>query len=148
MQIYTIGYGVPGAMATLENFVNAGGFLFDIRFSPSSANPIWRRESLQTRFGDAYRHVKALGNKNFRGGPIEIVDFAAGRKLIEAQTAPVVLMCVCKNLAECHRMTVTEMLVAVGHTVNEVEYVVVEPKKKKKIEEVKEEPPVQPTLWG
>jgi hypothetical protein len=45
-------------------------------------------------------------------------------------------------------MTVTEMLVAVGHTVNEVEYVVVEPKKKKKIEEVKEEPPVQPTLWG
>lgn len=145
MQIYTIGYGLPGAMATLEKFVNAGGLIFDIRFSPSSANPLWRKESLQTRFGAAYRHVKALGNKNFRGGPIEIVDFPAGRKLIEAQTAPLVMMCVCKNLAECHRMTVTDLLVAAGHTVNEIEYVVVESKKKKKIEE---EETIQPTLWG
>jgi uncharacterized protein (DUF488 family) len=132
MLVYTMGYGVPGAMVTLEKFIANGGMVFDIRFSPSSANPMWRRESLEARFGNAYRHIRAWGNKNYRAGPIELVDFGAGLRILEATRVPVVIMCVCRDATQCHRAVVAEMLLTAGHTTQEIDYVAVEPKPKKK----------------
>jgi len=143
MHILTMGYGVPGTLATVEQFVKDGGVVFDIRFSPWSANPIWRKESLVARFGAAYRHVRALGNQNYKGGPIAIVDFEAGRRLIEASAAPVTLMCACKDAHQCHRGVVARFLQESGHTTSEIEYRVVEPKPKAKKDKTD---PVQPML--
>ena len=144
MLVYTMGYTVPGAMATLEQFVGEGGKVFDIRYSPSSANPLWRQDSLRERFGSAYRHVRAWGNKNYKnGGPIELVDFAAGLRILEATTAPVVALCMCRQADECHRAVVAAQLRLAGHEAQEIAYVAVAPKAKPQPVST-----LQPALFG
>ena len=79
--------------------------LCDIRYSPHSRNPAYT----QAR----YRHVPALGNRNYRGGEIAIVDYPTGLQQIAAvlQDWPaVILLCVCADVQTCHRKGVGEQL--------------------------------------
>ena len=118
--VYTLGYS-GRKMPEIEALVNRlGAVIFDIRFSPRSRAPVWSGKNFQTVFGARYRHVKALGNKNYKGGPIALVDFEAGKKAIETMGRPVILMCVCKNPAICHRTTIAERLRVEGFTVEEL----------------------------
>lgn len=49
--------------------------LVDIRFMPSSRVPGWNKSQLERRLGPSYRHLKALGNENYRsGGEVALVD--------------------------------------------------------------------------
>ena len=71
-QILTIGYSgwKPAAIrATVESH---SAVLWDIRYSPRSRHPQWQREALRELLGAAYVLVPALGNRNYKGGPIEL----------------------------------------------------------------------------
>jgi len=110
--VYSTGYlsgWTPDALAAAvaEN----GAVLCDIRFMPRSRVPGWNRAQLKRLIGAQYRHVKALGNQNYRGGEIALVDLPGGLQQVEAlldEFDSVVLMCACRDLQRCHRRLVAD----------------------------------------
>ena len=94
-------------------------YLVDIRYTPYSRNPVFRKAALEAAFGDRYVYLRAFGNRNYKGGPVEIVDYEAGRTALEALDKPALLMCVCRDPKTCHRTTVLQRLAEDGFTVQE-----------------------------
>jgi len=88
----------------------------DIRYAPASRHPQWHKHQLAQLFGTRYQHVQALGNRNYKnGGPIELADYEVGKQVIAEMLATgqsVILMCACKDVAMCHRLTAAEQLAA------------------------------------
>ena len=110
--LYTFGYSgrTPHELQTLAEKLNA--VVVDIRFSPRSRIPDWSGGRLQNLLGDRYRHLPSLGNRNYKGGPIEFVDLEAGvvevGELLRQQ--PVILLCVCADVQRCHRLPAAEAI--------------------------------------
>lgn len=112
-QIYTLGYqGLkqPIIYAAVES---VGGWLIDIRMSPWSRDPLWKKGHLKGF--DRYYHIADLGNKNYNGkhgDGIMIRDFVGGMHQLfpMAQQGPTFLMCACWNRLTCHRATVADMI--------------------------------------
>ena len=119
-RVYTLGYSGRKPAEILQIAEELDATVFDVRFSPRSRVPHWSRKRLTEFLGDRYRHVRALGNRNYRGGPIELEDFPAGLELIQDSERPVILMCACKDPAICHRSTIADMLRGVGLEVAEL----------------------------
>lgn len=120
-QVFTIGYGgkTPAQIKAIVDDLDA--VLFDIRFSPRSRQPQWAKKNVAALVGvERYTHLKALGNVNYKGGPIEFVDWEAGLQAIEQSDKPVILMCVCKDRHTCHRTTAAEQLKHLGYEVQEL----------------------------
>ncbi len=106
---YTYGYR-GGDQDLLERCVGALGLvILDIRHLPTSRNPIWRKEALEKRFGDQYRHIPELGNELRQTGRIRLLDLAAGLERVESFGRPL-LMCCCAEPAGCHRTLVARAL--------------------------------------
>jgi uncharacterized protein (DUF488 family) len=103
--LYTIGYtGLkPERLRAIVAQHNA--VLWDIRYSPNSRHPQWRRDALKALLGDAYVHIPALGNRNYKGGPIELAAPAQAldQARLTLQRQPIILMCACKDYWTCHR---------------------------------------------
>jgi len=113
--LYDLGYSELKSPALLLDAVRAlDALLVDCRFKPSSRDPRYRYNYLAKRLGPQYIHLPSLGNRNFRGGPIEIVDLDAGleniRKFLE--NSRVILMCGCWNREECHRKLIVQVFSA------------------------------------
>jgi uncharacterized protein (DUF488 family) len=112
--LYTLGYLAWPPAAFVQRVEDLGAVIADIRFSPTSRHPAWRQASLRKALGDRYRYVHALGNRNYKGGPVEIVDLGAGLttlvQLLDA--SPGILLCACRDLARCHRRLVAEAFTA------------------------------------
>lgn len=120
--LYTFGYSgkQPDALLALTEQLDAIPYgirsviVADIRFSPRSRIPQWNGGRLAKLLGDRYHHLPALGNRNYKGGPVEIVDLEAG----VAQVAdllvhqPVILLCVCADIQHCHRRLAAEAILA------------------------------------
>lgn len=119
-QVHTLGYSNIKLPRLAELVDELDAIVFDVRFSPRSRNPTWSGGNLRAVLGDRYRHVKDLGNRNYRGGPIDLVDYEAGRQQIEQSDKPVILMCVCSDYARCHRSTIAARLRAEGFQVTEL----------------------------
>lgn len=121
-QVYTIGYTGRKPEEVKRIVRDMDAVLFDIRFSPRSRIPQWAGSNVSALVGVGnYRHVKALGNANYKGdGPVELVNYPAGLAAILASTRPVILMCACGNPATCHRTVVAHMLAADGLEVVEI----------------------------
>jgi uncharacterized protein (DUF488 family) len=117
--VYTIGYSGRKMHEIKAIADRLEAVIFDIRFSPRSRAPMWNKSSFERELGRRYQHVKAFGNKNYKGGPIELVDFEAGVERIQASGRPVILMCACKNPAICHRTNIRRRLQALGFQVEE-----------------------------
>ena len=109
--LLTIGYSgwpIYRMMESLQK--NEVTVLADIRYSPSSRNPLYRKEKLAeitTGYGLRYVHIDALGNLNYaKGGPTLLKDSVVGVNevlaLIDAGEQ-VALMCACNNWRNCHR---------------------------------------------
>ena len=49
----------------------------DIRFSPRSRIPDWSGGRLQKLLESRCHHLPVLGNRKYKGGPVEFVDLAA-----------------------------------------------------------------------
>ena len=81
--------------------------------SPRSRNPDYSGKRLTERLGDRYVWLNQFGNRNYRGGPIRLVDFKAGvlrvEELIDSGKI-CVLMCGCADVNVCHRKHVAEAL--------------------------------------
>jgi uncharacterized protein (DUF488 family) len=114
-QLYTLGYSgwkLDEFCAQIEA-VNA--LLFDIRFSPNSRAPQWAQKNLRTKLQEKYVHVRDLGNRNYKGGPVDIVDYDAGKALVDSHLRTgnsVILLCVCADVTQCHRLQVATQLEA------------------------------------
>jgi uncharacterized protein (DUF488 family) len=121
-QVFTLGYSGRTPDEIRQIVEDHDAILFDIRFSPRSRVPQWTRKQLTALMGaDRYQHIKALGNQNYKGdGPVELVDYQAGKAQIAAADRVVILMCACKHPQSCHRTVVAELLRADGFTVREV----------------------------
>lgn len=112
--LYTIGY-TAGIDADLlaRAVVGEGMMLVDTRFSPRSRNPQWNKSRLQETMGEHYRWVQEVGNVNYKGeGEIELLSPSMGIPIVIRllEQSPVILMCGCWNVHECHRKTVAEMV--------------------------------------
>ena len=110
-RLYTLGYIGWTVEALTHTVLALEAVLADIRYSPRSRVPHWNQSRLARLLGQQYRHVKALGNRNYKGGDIELVDLPGGLRQIEALLADykaVVLMCACCELGTCHRRVVAD----------------------------------------
>ena len=120
-KVYGIGYSGRKLHEIRQLVQDLDAVVFDIRFSPRSRAPQWNGNRLSDELGsDRYLHVKEFGNKNYRGGPIELVDYEGGKSIIEASTRPIILMCVCKDPAICHRTLIMGRLEMEGFEVEEL----------------------------
>lgn len=112
--LYTFGYGgrLPDQLQALVEQLDA--VVVDICFSPRSRSPDWSGGRLQKLLGKQYRHLPALGNRNYKGGPVEFVDLETGMvevgELLNQQ--PVILLCVCGDVQRCHRLPAAEAIAA------------------------------------
>ena len=95
-----------------EKVVEVGAVLVDVRYRPFSKAPQWQKRAFIEKFGGFYMHVAAFGNKNYKGGPIEIAKPTEGLTLVMPVLAeqPIVLMCACPDYRKCHRTTVAQFL--------------------------------------
>jgi hypothetical protein len=103
--IYTLGYQRWTPAALQATCADLGAALLDIRYSPRSQRPEWTGEALARFLGAAYTHVGALGNRNYKGGEIELAAPTNAlpfvRNMLTSQ--PVILLCVCADYRSCHR---------------------------------------------
>ena len=116
--LYTLGYLHPDGATTLMAVMASDPMtlLVDIRYSPRSRwLPRWSKKQLQATWGDRYRHVKALGNVNYRlaDAPIQLLDPETGiRWAVEQLRAgySLILLCACREYDRCHRKVVEEQV--------------------------------------
>jgi len=83
-------------------------YVADLRFVPNTRNPEFSKTTLSAVLAERYYHFGELGNKNYRGNDVQIVDLETGLpKLHELlQVKPVIIMCACWDRKGCHRMVV------------------------------------------
>lgn len=119
---YTTGYTGKQVeqLPALLDFYDA--VLADIRFAPHSRHLQWTRNYLSLMLKDRYRHVAALGNRNYKthGGAIQIHNLEIGIRLIQSWETNVILLCACENLENCHRRVVKNELERRGIEVQEI----------------------------
>lgn len=113
--IYTIGYtGLK--LSDLTVWMDAhNATLVDTRLNAYSPNPDWKKHTLQRVFSDSYRHVKELGNVNYKGGgDIALKDVAFGVEVVRQllEFTPVLMLCTCSNVDTCHRKVAAEAVSA------------------------------------
>jgi uncharacterized protein (DUF488 family) len=108
--LYTLGYLAWTPVAFVQRVVVLGAVVADIRFSPTSRHPAWRQAALKHTLEAWYHHVPTLGNRNYKGGPVELVDLAAGLTTLGAllEASPAILLCACRDVQACHRRIVAE----------------------------------------
>jgi uncharacterized protein (DUF488 family) len=116
---YAIGYSgrTPEGIKAIVEELDA--YLVDIRFVPFSRNPGFRKKALESLLGSRYVHLKILGNRNYKGGPLELVNYEGGRAALEVLDKPALLMCMCKDAGTCHRTIVLEKLAQDGFETQE-----------------------------
>jgi hypothetical protein len=109
--LYSIGYLNPNALELLQEQINRGAVILDIRFIAGSRyRPQFSSKRLRERFGGAYLRAMELGNKNYNrpGAPIVLVNPERGiaRLLTLLEQSDVCLLCRCQQFAVCHTATV------------------------------------------
>lgn len=113
MTIYTLGYSGWKIDDPVSALKELGAVLIDVRMVARSRNPAFNGTSLGRLLGDDYVWLREFGNRNYKGGPIEIVDFEAGAARVREVTGSsraFVLLCGCPVLDSCHRKIVAEKL--------------------------------------
>jgi uncharacterized protein (DUF488 family) len=115
--LYTFGYqGRP--FADLEALLATRRIqcVVDVRRSPRSRRPEWRKDSLERRLGGRYLWLGALGNAERDGGRVRLVDEEGGlSELAEVLDGcppgwSLLLLCYEEDAARCHRSYVARRL--------------------------------------
>lgn len=109
--LYDIGYLDVRKVEKLNALlVLLDAYLVDVRFSPNSRDPQWRQAAMKKEIGERYIHIKSLGNKNYKGGPIEFLDLPGGLDALAhlLQKKNVVVMCACWARDRCHRLNIVQ----------------------------------------
>lgn len=115
-KIFTLGYSgwKPEAITELAQRMNA--LVVDCRLVPQSRYAPWNGVAFARRMGMHYLYVRAFGNVNYKL-PLEhakLANFEQGALQVERCVAntgrPIILMCGCKDVQECHRRLVAKSL--------------------------------------
>ncbi len=128
--LYTLGYLHPDGATTLMAVMASDPMtlLVDIRYSPRSRwLPQWSKKQLQATWGDRYRHVKALGNVDYRlaDTPIQLLDpLMEIRWAMEQLQAghSLILLCACREYGRYHRKVVEEQVIQVLEAITSRDY--------------------------
>jgi hypothetical protein len=151
VRIFSLGY--QGRLVTdLQTFVKEHGLrLVDIRHRPFSRNALYNQKALAARVGEAYVHLPALGNVNYKGGPIALIDEAASLPLRALLAeGSIALMCACADANTCHRTVITDRLAAEGYTIEHLPLpvpTIVRPAPSRRDHDVRAVPLRQPRLF-
>lgn len=120
---YAIGYSKYDLARMARLLESQDAILLDIRFSPYSCEPMWRKPELKNALGKRYHWLRSWGNVNYQVPGmenVEIADFNAGlERALNYKAQTVFLMCVCSKHDHCHRSIVAEQLQARGYFVQE-----------------------------
>lgn len=111
--IYTYGYSNSDPQHLARYAAHVDAIVIDTRMKPVSRNPGWNKGRLQALLGERYLHVGALGNVNYKtGGEIKLADPDRGVEIVSGVLTnhPVILLCACKDVAECHRKVAAELI--------------------------------------
>lgn len=113
--IYTAGYTGLTPALLLDAAKRLDAVLVDVRISPRSRHPMWNGAALAKEWGERYAHIKALGNKNYKGDygeGIMLLDSDAGVKQIAPllEKRSVILLCACEHWETCHRRDAAEVV--------------------------------------
>jgi hypothetical protein len=96
--IYTIGYQGRSFEDIRAHVLKLDAVLVDIRYAPYSPRLEFRRAALAQALERRYCWMQTLGNRAYKsGGPVEVVDYPAGRAILAALDKPAILMCACGN---------------------------------------------------
>lgn len=112
--IYTIGYAGAKPADILAHVERLNATLVDIRYSSYSRTPQWQGRAICELIEPGrYVHLQSLGNINYKnGGPIRLLNPSENilqiRQLLER--GPIILLCVCKDWQNCHRLTAATYL--------------------------------------
>ena len=110
--VLTFGYQRqrPEALAALAEAEDA--LVVDVRIKPSSRVPRRSQKALQANFGDRYVWVRELGNEEYQGTGVRLVDEEVGLAKVRALLAQrsVILLYFEEDEADCHRGYVKEIL--------------------------------------
>lgn len=109
--LFSVGYLNPGALDLLQERIDQGAVILDIRLLAGSRyRPDFSGKRLRERFGAAYLRAMELGNKNYNrpGAPIVLVNPEKGiaHLLTLLEQSDVCLLCRCQQFALCHTATV------------------------------------------
>lgn len=111
-RVYLTGYAgrKPETLKAIVERMDA--VVVDIRYSPRSRVLMWNKASLIQLLGWRYVHVPALGNLNYKSGEkIVIANLDAGAAMLSTIAGEtLILLCVCRQAATCHRTVVAEGL--------------------------------------
>lgn len=126
MNYYTFGYAGRRLDTLIGCARTLGAVVVDIRFSAKSRLWEWngRKVSEQCELkATTYIHVPDLGNVNYKsGGEITIKDMERGIGTVLRLAQPAILFCGCSeaNYRLCHRRTIADHLIFLGHSVEEI----------------------------
>ncbi len=114
-KVYPVGYSAGGSSAYIDGLMDqANMLLIDTRIAPDSWQIEWKKATLSAKYGVRYKVAgKVLGNKNYKGGPIDIVDLATGIHGLEMylnEGHDIILLCTCTTYSTCHRKVIVEVL--------------------------------------
>ena len=108
-RLYTLGYATWTLETLYQTATEMDAVLVDVRLNAWSRKPGFTRKALAKMLGDRYRHNPAFGNVNYnKPGPIRLRHPQLGLTGVEPllRERPVILMCGCRDLESCHRLTV------------------------------------------
>jgi len=119
-----LGFGYAGKKlsALVRNVTDLDAVVVDVRFKPWAKDPDFQKTTLSRVLGERYvTGGHFLGNRNYKEGPIEIVDLRAGVQLLESiPNEHVVLLCFCWDFNTCHRKVIANHLQTLGYAYYEL----------------------------
>ncbi len=122
IKLFTYGYGSVPIERIIEDLKRSGvSHVVDVRLSPNSRNPAYRRKALEASLktgGILYTHLPELGNINYKGGgPIALSEPSVGLPRLHSAAAgayatggAVAILCVCAKPAGCHRRLISDTM--------------------------------------
>lgn len=122
--IYTLGYSNFTIDQISQIVKVTDSVLVDVRLRAWSRNPDYCKSRIMAVFGERYLHVPEFGNVNYkdRSAPQVIKDFDGGLHRLSEINSNVILMCVCPNLAVCHRSILSYRMRQLGFDVTEIRH--------------------------
>lgn len=112
VKVWHLGYRGLSVDQVVHAVERAGAILMDIRFSAGKPGDPWWARGVRDRLGDRFVENRALGNRAYKSGGLELADARGGIGALLAwmEHRPVVLMCACERLDGCHRRSVLDIL--------------------------------------
>lgn len=110
--LYTLGYTGTKRDQLLTLAEKLDATLVDVRLSPRSRHPMWDGSALAQAWGERYRHIRDLGNVNYKAPErgIMLMSVENGTLTLVRLLAvrPAIILCACSDWQTCHRRVVAE----------------------------------------